>query len=586
MAKKWLRKFLAWRIKYISDKAFIIFLSIIVGVATGFAAVLIKNSVHLIQSLVHNYQGSQFLYFVFPLLGIILVYIFIRFILKKPIRHGVPNVLYGIKNNGYIPSHNVFSSVIASALTVGFGGSVGLEGPTVSTGAAIGSNIGRLLRLNYKHVILLLGCASAGAMSAIFKAPIAAIVFALEVIMLDLTLSSLLPLLMASSAAVITSYLFLGQEVLYKFHVESTFDISELVFYILFGVLAGFISVYFTRIYVYIGNVFERFKNQFHKMLIGGVILGLLVFIFPALYGEGYYEINASLSGDYSYIFENSFFESYKDSIIAAFVFLSLVILLKVVAATLTFSSGGVGGIFAPTLFMGANAGLLFSVLINHLGIKELPVKNFALIGMAGLISGVLHAPLTAIFLIGEITNGYALFLPLMITSTISFAVVRIFEHNSVYTIQLAKRGELITHHKDKAALKRMNVRDLIETNFNTIGPEASLGDLVKVISKSQRNIFPVVDEKQTLYGIVFVNDIRHIVFRPELYNSLFVRDLMFMPTPEVHPDEEMETVAKKFQTTSHYNLPVIENGKYLGFVSRANVFSSYRELIRDFSED
>jgi len=585
MLKKLLRKFLAWRIKNLNDQAFILILSVIIGITTGLGAVIIKNSVHFIQSFIQQIQTTQFLYFIYPTVGIFLVIIFIKYILKKPIRHGVPNVLYGIKNNGQIPGHNIFSSVVTSALTVGFGGSVGLEGPTVSTGAAIGSNIGKLLRLNYKQIILLLGCASAGAMAAIFKAPIAAIVFALEVIMLDLTMASLLPLLMASSAAVLTSYLFLGQEVIYKFDVVNGFELNEVIYYILLGILGGLISVYFTRVYVFIGKQFEKIKNQFNKLLVGGLSLGALVFVFPALYGEGYHEINACLSGDFSYLFENSFFEAYKDSVIAAIIFLALVVLLKVIAASFTFNAGGVGGIFAPTLFMGANAGLMFAVIINYFSSSNLPVKNFALVGMAGLISGVLHAPLTAIFLIGEITNGYQLFLPLMITATISYAVVRIFEKNSVYTIQLAKRGELITHHKDKAALTRMNVRELIESNFNTVSPEATLGDLVKVISKSQRNIFPVVDDNQIIYGIVFVNDIRHIVFKRELYDNTYVRDLMFMPTPSIHPDESMEEVARKFQTTAHYNLPVLENGKYIGFVSRANVFSAYRELIRDFSE-
>src|SRR6056297_1370876 len=585
-----IRRFLIWRAKRIDDKKFMIFLSILVGIVAGFAAVIIKNSVHFIQELLTKSFATQYqnyMYFIYPAIGIFLVILFTRYLLKRKVGHGIPTTLYAIsKDNGRIRPHNMFSSIITSAVTVGFGGSVGLEGPTVATGAARGSNIGRFFRLNYRQILLLLACAGAGSMSAIFKAPITAIVFVLEVLMLDLTLSSLLPLLFASVSAAITSYLFLGMVVLYPITVVHKFTIDNLLYYILLGVLAGFVSVYFTRVYKFIQSRFDTINKSFTKWIVGAVSLGVIIFFFPSLYGEGYEAINGCLHGDNSHLFNNSIFYDLKDNMLFIFIFFLLVIFLKAIATSVTFGAGGVGGIFAPTLFIGANTGLMFAKVINYFGIRELPFSNFALIGMAGLIAGVLHAPLTAIFLIAETTGGYALFLPLMIAATISFATVRIFEKYSVYTYQLARRGELFTHDKDKVVLSMMKVSRLIETNFETIHEGATLGDLVKVISRSTRNIIPVLDENSILLGIVFINDIRHIMFKQELYDEVFVKDLMFMPSPLVDPDESMEDVAQKFQTTEHYNLPVVKDGRYLGFVSRANVFSSYRRLLKKFSED
>ncbi len=468
---------------------------------------------------------------------------------------------------------------------MGFGGSVGLEGPTVATGAALGSSIGQLFRFNYKQVVLLLGCACAGAMSAIFKAPIAGIVFALEVIMLDLTVASIIPLLMASASAALTSYLFMGDEFLYHFELTDKFTLSDSPYFIGLGILAGLVSLYFTRMYMSIGGLFEKIKKWQYRLLIGGATLGVLIFILPSLYGEGYEVVNLCLKGDYNHLFSNTLYHDYKDNIIAVIILFLAIVLFKVIATSITFGSGGIGGIFAPTLFMGANTGLFFAKGFNYLGIDINP-SNFALAGMAGTIAGVLHTPLTAIFLIAEITGGYGLFLPLMITATISYATIKLFETNSVYTIQLAKRGELMTHDKDKAVLKRMCVEKLIESNFNIVNVDATLGELVKVISESERNIFPVLDEEGNLLGIVFLNEIRNIIFKPEMYENTFVRDLMFMPDTFVSPKEEMEDVAQKFHLTGHYNLPVLDNGKYLGFVSRAKVFSSYRKLLKYFSDD
>jgi len=582
------QRFLVMRVKSIGQRQFILILSVLIGLGAGLVAVIIKNLVHFFQLLLADKFGQpyNYLYFALPALGILLTILFIKYINKKPVGHGIPTVLHAIsKNNGILPRHNLYSSIITSAVTVGFGGSVGLEGPTVATGAAIGSNLGRYFRMDYTQIILLLGCASCGAMAAIFKAPIAAIVFALEVIMLDLTLASLVPLLIASLTAALTSYLFLGQNVLYAFEVREPFLMNQIPVFILLGIIAGLMSVYFTKMYIFITEFFEKIKGTFSKLLLGGLTLGVLIFLLPSLYGEGYEPINNCLSGNYSYLFENTLYERFSQSVIAGIVILFFIITLKVVATSVTFASGGIGGIFAPSLFIGSNLGLFFAKIVNLFGV-DISESNFALVGMAGLIAGVIHAPLTAIFLIAEITGGYELFFPLMIVSTISFATVRFFTPNSVYTIQLAERGELLTHDKDHNVLLLMKVDNLIETDFNTVNPDATLGDLVKIIKKAHRNIFPVVDDQGRFHGIVKMDDIRHVMFDPAMYDNVHVRDLMFMPQYTISRDESMEEVARKFQVSQRYNIAVLEDGKYLGFVSRARVFSTYREMLKRISRE
>ncbi len=582
-------RFYKWRDEHLPDREFVMIVSFIIGIMAGFAAVILKNIVRFLEHLLassFDLEANRYLYLLFPVAGILLVLIFIRYILRQPIGDGVPIVLHAIsKNNGRIKPHNMYSSIITSAITTSFGGSVGLEGPTVATGAAIGSNISRALRLDYKLVILMLGSATAGAMGAIFKAPIAGIAFALEVIMLQLTSVSVLPLLIASATGALTAYFFLGQSTLYTIEYVQPFEMKNIVFYILLGVLTGLTALYFLRIYIFIHDSFEKIGKWWQRFLLGSLLLGGLIYLFPSLYGEGYNAINSSLQGDYSYVFENTFYGGLSDNTLVLVALLLMIVFFKAIATTLTFSAGGIGGIFAPTLFMGVNVGLSYALLSNFLGL-DLPVSNFALAGMGGMIASVIQAPLTAIFLIAEITNGYALFMPLMITVTFSWITFRLFESRSIYTFQLAKRGELFTHHQDKTVLSLMNVKELIETNFDTVPPDATLGDLVKVISHSQRNIFPVVDEENNFMGVVWVNDIRHIVFERELYDKVKVSDLMFMPRPTVSPQESMEDIAHKFESSNHYNLPVVENGKYVGFVSRANVFSKYRELVKHFSED
>ena len=572
------------------SRQLMIVLAIIVGFLVGLVAVIIKNLVHLIQQWLtsgFSVDYSNYWYVLFPAIGIIGTIIFVKYVLRKPVRDGIPNVLHTIsKQHGIIPPHNTYSSVISSALTVGFGGSVGLEGPTVVTGAAWGSNIGRLLGLNYKQVVAILGMASAAAMSAIFKAPIAAIVFALEVILFDLTMTALVPLLVASITAALTSYFFLGTDVLYTFEVASKFKLAETPYYFGLGLFAALVSVYFIKLYVFSGKVFGKIKGWFLKFVIGASALGILIFLMPSLYGEGYEAINEALRGDFGFIFDNSLFYDLKDNMHIAVVLLLAIVLFKAVATSLTFRAGGIGGIFAPTLFIGTMTGLFFVKVLNHYGFTELPESNFALVGMAGLLAGVVHAPLTAIFLIAEITGGYELFLPIMIVATTSYSLSRIMSPKSIYTIQMANRGDMLTHHKDKSLLSLMNLKEQLETDFSTVNIEASLGDLVKVIADSTRNVFPVIDDENNFYGMIFLDHIRHTMFKPELYETTLVRNLLFKPSSVVDIDDDMETVAQKFQHSGKYNLVVLDGDKYLGFVSRANVFSHYRDILKDFSEE
>ncbi len=585
-----LTRFLIWRRNHISDATFVMILSVVVGFAAGLGAVIIKRSVGLIEHLltegftddIHNY-----LYFIYPGIGIFIVVLFNKFILRKPVGHGIPNVLYAIsKNSSLIKAYQMFASIITSSITVGFGGSVGLEGPTVSTGAAIGSNIGRVLRLDYRRITLLVGCASAAAMSAIFKSPIAAVIFALEVLMLDLTMAALVPLLISSVTAALVSYVFMGQYTVYNFQVIEQFNLGNIPFYIILGILAGLISLSFTKIYNFVEDAFDKIKSWYAKLILGVTILGVILFFLPSLYGEGYDVVSSSLKGDYSELFKNSMFYDYSENTIAIILMFVAVIFLKSIATSATFGAGGIGGIFAPTLFIGANTGLLLGEILRYLGYETVIASNFALIGMCGLIAGVLHAPLTAIFLIAELTGGYQLFIPLMIVSTISYTTINYFVKTSVYTRQLARRGELFTHDKDKMVISLMNVKDLLETKFKTVHKDANLGELVKVITTSKRNVFPVVDEEGIFYGVVHLNDIRDVIFKPELYDSIMVSSLMHAPMTSATKDDSMEDIVEKFQKTPQFNIVVLENGKYIGFVSRANVFSKYRKMLKEFSED
>jgi CIC family chloride channel protein len=565
-------------------------LSFIIGVLSGLAAVLLKNIVHFVHQHLtggFNLESENLLYLFYPITGIIITAVFVKYILKDNIGHGVSRILYAMsRRNGYLAAHNSYSSMIASTFTVGFGGSVGLEAPIVLTGASIGSNIGRFFRLNYKTVLLLIGCGSSAAIAGIFNAPIAGLIFTLEVLMLDLTMASIIPLLIAAVTGTTVSFFLLEKGALFAFGNLEPFLLNNIPHYIFLGLFAGLVAVFFTRTSMYVEKHFFKIHRSLSRFIIGGIILSVLIFLFPSLYGEGYNTLTAVLQGNVEAVTHNSFFYSVKDSFWFLLLYLVLVIVFKVVAMSVTTASGGVGGIFAPSLFTGGFAGLLLALLINTLEWGAVPVSSFALVGMAGVMAGVMQAPLTAIFLIAEITGGYELFIPLIITSTISFLTISYFESHSIYTKHLALKGQLMTHHKDKAALSRLSVNKMIETNFHPVDENATLGELVKVIARSERNVFPVIDKENNFKGVVFINEIREIVFKPEMYDKLTVSDLMFMPDVAVAPNESMEKVATKFHKSGHYNIPVIKEGKYVGFVSRARIFSKYRELIKEFSDD
>jgi CIC family chloride channel protein len=590
IAKQLLRKFLVLRHKYLTDRQFIILLSILVGFTSGMGAVVLKNMVHFIQHLLRSdvvNEYHNYLYFIYPGVGLFITVLLIKYVIKRKVGHGIPSTLYAIsKNNSKINSKGTYSSLLTSMITVGFGGSVGLEGPTVGTGSALGSNIARLGRMNYKVTTLMVACGATGAMSGIFNAPIAAIVFALEVIMLDLTAASLIPLLMASVSAALTSAFMLGDQTLFSIELTESFVLADLPFYILLGVLTGLMSVYFCKVYWAIENHFDVMKGRFKRVLFGAVILGVLIFFFPPLYGEGFAAINQMLSGDATLLLEGSYFYDYKESFLVVMLFLVAVVFLKAIATSVTFGAGGIGGVFAPSLFMGSVLGFVFAKAVNLLAFVGISEKNFTLVGMGGVIAGILHAPLTALFLIAEITGGYELIIPLMLTAAISFMTSRYFNPHSLYTMQLAKRGELITHDKDKAVLTLMKLQTEVEKDFSRVSPDDSLRQLVETVSKSKRNIFPVVEDDGSLAGVVLLDDIRQIMFEPKQYGQVLVKEEMSDYPTHVSSSDSMDLVMKKFNKSGAWNLPVIDNGSYVGFVSKSKLFNAYRKVLRAFSDE
>ena len=586
--KSVLHKFLNWKSKNLSHRQFLMMLSAVIGFVAGIFAVIIKNLTHLIQSLlegkfVANYHDA--FYFIFPVIGLLVVYLIIKLILRKPVGHGIPTTLYAIsRQKGIMKRFQMYASLITAPITVGFGGSVGLEGPTVATGASLGSNISRLFLMNQASRTLLIGCAAAGAMSSIFKAPIAAIIFAIEVFSLDLTLASLLPLLIASVSAILTSYFFFGSEIILPFKLEDAFTISEVPYYIILGILASVCSIYFSRIYFGSTKLMARISSPFLRLIVAGLGLGVLIYFIPPLYGEGYNVINNLLQENYLQALGTNLFNAYLENIWVVIFLLAGLVVFKIIASSLTFSAGGVGGIFAPVMFMGSAMGHCFALLINNLGIfkHQISVSNFTLVGMAGLMAGVLHAPLTAIFLIAELTHGYELFIPLMITAAISFMITTKFEPHSVYTMELAQRGDLLTHDKDQAVLTLMNISRVIEKNFIALDIEMNLGDVIhEGVVKSSRNIFPVIDKDRKFMGIILLDDIRHIMFKEKLYNEVKVQDIM-QQAPEIIDIEtdRMKNIMKKFQESNAWNLPVVKEGKYVGFISKSKMLTAYRQKL------
>lgn len=585
-----LDRFINWREKHVPQNQFILLLSLIVGILSALAAFALKHLIHFIQHLLtggFDPHTFNWLYLVYPVIGIFITGLFIRKVVRDDISHGVTKVLYAIScRMGKIRRHNTWSSLIASGITIGFGGSVGAESPIVMTGSAIGSNLGSLFKMEKKVMMLLIGCGAAGAVSGIFKAPIAGLVFVIEVLMIDLTMSSLLPLLISSVTAATLSYILMGTEATFEFHMENAFSIARVPHVMMLGVVCGLVSLYFTHVTIAVERQFKRLSNPYARLAIGGGILSVLIFLFPPLYGEGYETINHLINGaSDNIILDNSLFYGHAKYIL---VYMFLIVAFKALASTVTNCAGGCGGIFAPSLFLGCITGYLFASICNLTGIG-LPVsdKNFALFGMAALMSGVFHAPLTGVFLIAELTGGYALFLPLMIVSVCSYLTVRVFDSNNIYAVRLAQRGELITHHKDQAVLTILKVADVIEKNFMRVSPDMDLGQLTSVVAKTKRNIFPVVDTANRLVGIIHLDDIRHIMFRQELYHRYSVAILMREVPDRLSIEEPMEAVMRKFEETGAWNLPVEDvNGEYIGFISKSAIFTAYRKTLLEFTSD
>lgn len=585
-------RLVVWREKHVSEKSFVLFLALLVGLFCGFAAMLLKFLIHLISDCLTagvNIEEGNYIYILFPAIGVILAALFVRYLVRDNISHGVTRVLYAISSKkSRLKRHNVYTSVVASSVTIGFGGSVGAEGPIVFTGAAIGSNIGQAFRLSPRVLMILVGCGAAAGIAGIFKAPIAGMLFTLEVLMIDLTTVTVMPLLIASITSATIAYIYTGFEFEFFFVQSDTFMASKIPYALVLGVVCGLVSLYFTRVMNRMENFFKRFRNPWHKTIVGCVILSALVFVLPPLYGEGYTSINSLLSGDTSAILNGSLFYDEGNSTWFIIVFIAIIILSKAFATSATNGAGGVGGTFAPSLYVGCMTGFLFAYVCNLSGFGiMLSTKNFALIGMAGVMSAVMHAPLMAIFLTAELTGGYDLFLPLLIVSTLAYGTIKVFEPYSIYSMRLAQRGELLTHHKDKAVLTLLKIDNVIENDFLLVRPEWDLKQMVDTISKSSRNLFPVVNERGELLGVVILDEIRNIMFRPDLYKKIYVSKFMSTPPARINNHATMDEVMKTFDRTGAWNLPVVDNeGHYMGFVSKSKIFNSYRRVLRHYSDD
>ena len=560
-------------------------LAVVIGIIAGFAAVTLKETVHYIQHLLREgfaIEYANYLYVGYPFIGILLTYLVAKYLFREQLGHGITAILYAIsKKSSLIKRIKMISRMVTSALTVGFGGSVGLEAPIVVTGSAIGSNVGRFMHLNYKKRTILIGCGAAGAISAIFNSPVAGAIFALEVIFSEVTLASFIPVLIASVSASLVSLSLLGDDVLFSFKLVDNFKASDTPLFILLGIISGLVSVYFTRVTYWVEGKIGQINKGWKRVLVGGFSLGLIIFIFPPIYGEGYDTIKHLLAGNQGNVLNSSLFFSSTHSASLLVIFLLGVILIKPVASAVTIGSGGSGGIFAPSLFLGGVIGFLFSFGINHFIGYNMSVSNFTLVGMSGVMSGVLHAPLTAMFLIAEITGGYELFVPLMLVVAISYTTSAFFEKHSLYTKHLIERGDLIKYDKDRQVLSLIDINKIIERDLLRISPDATLGELTNLVKISKRNIFPVVNDKGELEGIVTLDDIREIMFEKDKRETILVKSVMKTPPAEVAPKESMQAVMAKFEFTSAWNLPVIENGKYIGFLSKSRIFNTYRTKLK-----
>ena len=583
-----------WRVEHVSEKMFMIILALIVGFFAAVAAFFLHWIINQIGQLLtssFDRTGANWLYLVYPVVGIYLTSLFVRYIVKDNISHGITRILYAISTNkSRLKSHNCWSSVIASAITIGFGGSVGAEAPIVLTGSAIGSNLGQLFHMDRKMLMTLVGCGAAGAIAGIFEAPIAGLVFTLEVLMIDMTMSALLPILVSCVTATCFTYIFLGDAALFTFHLDSVWSVQRIPACVLLGISCGLVSLYFIRTMGFCEGIFARFKDHPHiKLAIGGTVLSLLIFFFPALYGEGYSSINLLLNGqteaDWNRILDNSLWAGQGALLIP---FIALVLFTKVFATSATNGGGGCGGTFAPSLFIGCFTGFLFSRLwnINQIGVY-VPEKNFALLGMAGVMSGVMHAPLTGIFLIAELTGGYSMFMPLMIVSVCAYLTIIIFEPHSIYGSRLAKQGKLLTHHTDHAVLTLMNLDSVIEKDYLGVTPDMELGQIVNKISRSHTSVLPVLDAAGMLLGEIDIAKIRNVLFRIELYHHFTASQLMIEPKAKLNDAMPMADVMRAFDRTGANWLPVFDVESHLkGYISRQRIYTMYRKMVADMSED
>ena len=590
----WLQRLHEWRVQNVSDKMFLLILAFLVGLLSAVAAFVLHSLINTVVALLtgrFHADTYNWLYLVYPVVGIYLTSLFVRYVVRDNISHGITRILYAISSNrSRLKAHNTWSSVIASAITIGFGGSVGAEAPIVLTGSAIGSNLGQLFKLDNKTLMTLVGCGAAGAIAGIFKAPIAGLVFTLEVLMIDMTMSSLLPILVSCVTATCFTYLFSGNAVLFSFHLDSDWTIERVPASILLGITCGLVSLYFIRTMTACENLFARFKDKpYIKLLIGGLILSTLIFLFPSLYGEGYGSINLLLNGkteaDWNQILGGSLFYGHSEYII---LYLALVLLTKVFATSATNGGGGCGGTFAPSLFIGCFTGFLFSRLwnIHQIGVY-VPEKNFALLGMAGVMSGVMHAPLTGIFLIAEITSGYNLFMPLMIVSVSAYLTIIIFEPHSIYGMRLARQGRLVTHHTDHAVLTLMSLDSVVDRDYQSVDPDMELGQMVHRISRSHSSVLPVTDAAGALLGEINLMKIRHVMFRTELYHHFKARQLMAEPAAVLNDGTPMTEVMKTFERTQADWLPVLDAEYHLkGYISRKRMYDMYRKMVHDMSQD
>ena len=591
---QWLQRLHEWRVQNVSDKTFLLILAFVVGVLSAVAAFVLHGLINTIVALLtgrFHADTYNWLYLVYPVVGIWLTSLFVRYVVRDNISHGITRILYAISSNrSRLKGHNTWSSVIASAITIGFGGSVGAEAPIVLTGSDIGSNLGQLFRLDNKTLMTLVGCGAAGAIAGIFKAPIAGLVFTLEVLMIDMTMSALLPILVSCVTATCFTYLFSGNAVLFSFHLDSDWTVDRVPACILLGITCGLVSLYFIRTMNVCEDLFARFKDKpYIKLLMGGAILSTLIFLFPSLYGEGYHSINLLLNGrteaDWNQILDGSLFYGHSEYII---LYLALVLFTKVFATSATNGGGGCGGTFAPSLFIGCFTGFLFSRLwnINQIGVY-VPEKNFALLGMAGVMSGVMHAPLTGIFLIAEITSGYNLFMPLMIVSVSAYLTINIFEPHSIYGMRLAKQGRLVTHHTDHAVLTLMSLDSVIDRDYQSVDADMELGQMVHKISRSHTDVLPVTDAAGTLLGEIDIRKIRHVMFRTELYHHFKAHQLMVEPAAVLTDGTPMTAVMKTFERTQADWLPVLDADNHLkGYISRKRMYDMYRKMVHDFSQE